>query len=297
MATKKRGLGKGLSALLENTDTDITTRSANKNHSGSLGGVSELPLSSIETNPFQPRTHFEKEALRELSESIKAHGIIQPVTVRKMGNDSYQLISGERRFKAAQLAELEEIPCYVRVADDQSMLEMALVENIQREELDAVEVAISFQRLIDECSLTQEQLSERMGKKRTTVTNYLRLLKLPAEIQLAIRDRKISMGHARALINVEDPKKRLNIFRKVIEENLSVRHVEELVRKLVEAPGTTTSKTSTSLSFQETKLRDDLKEKFGKHVTLSRDASGRGKIVIPYATESELEKIVAHFDV
>lgn len=297
MAAKKRGLGKGLSALLEDSQTDITTRKAGKGGTEVLGSVSELPIKSIETNPFQPRTHFEKEALKDLTDSIKAHGIIQPVTVRKMGRDQYQLISGERRFRAAQLAELKVIPCFIRVADDQSMLEMALVENIQREELDAVEVAISFQRLIDECSLTQEQLSERMGKKRSTVTNYLRLLKLPAEIQLAIRDRKISMGHARALINIEDGKKQIQLFRKAVDESLSVRQVEELVRNQAKPNQTKPRRSTNALSFQASKLRDDLRTQFGEKVSVTSDENGKGKVVIPFDSEADLDKIAAYFDI
>lgn len=299
MSTKKRGLGKGLSALLEDTNTDITSRSKSEQSTGTVGEVSMLPLSSIDTNPFQPRTHFEKEALWELTESIRQHGIIQPVTVRKMGYDKYQLISGERRFKASKLAELVEIPCFVRIADDGTMLEMALVENIQREELDAIEVAISFQRLIEECDLTQEKLSERMGKKRSTVTNFLRLLKLPAEIQLAIRDKKLTMGHAKALINISDPKLQLRIFKKALSESLSVRKLEELVREQTakDMPDVSAKADKAPLSPQDVKLQDDLREKFGKRVKVSRDNKGGGRIVIPFESDSDLDQISDHLDV
>ncbi|HLG02137.1 MAG TPA: ParB/RepB/Spo0J family partition protein, partial [Bacteroidia bacterium] len=231
MSTKRNALGKGLSALLESASTDITTNPRLNAEPGAIvGSVSNIPVSQIEANPFQPRSHFEEVALKELADSIKQHGIIQPVTVRKMGYDRFQLISGERRFRASQLAGLESIPAYVRVANDQAMLEMALVENIQRENLDAIEIAISYKRLIDECSLTQEQLSEKVSKQRSTVTNYLRLLRLPPIVQLGIREKKISMGHARALINVEKQDVMEDLYHRIMEEELSVREVEDLAR-------------------------------------------------------------------
>ena len=203
MAKKKRALGKGLSALLKNPDTDITTNESIANTNQVVGSVSEIKIEQIEVNPFQPRTDFDQDALQELAISIKELGIIQPLTVRKLGYDKFQLISGERRFRASQLAGLKTVPVYIRIANDQAMLEMALVENIQREQLNPVEIALSYQRLIDECKLTQEKMSERVGKKRSTITNYLRLLKLPAEILAALRDESISMGHARALAGLE----------------------------------------------------------------------------------------------
>src|SRR4051812_34249358 len=208
MTTKKPALGRGLSALLENAKTDITTKNIGEN-AAVVNSVATIRVQQIETNPFQPRTNFEETALQELSDSIRQHGIIQPITVRKLGYDKYQLISGERRFRASQLAGLTSVPAYIRIANDQGMLEMALVENIQRENLDAIEVAISYKRLIDECDLTQEQLSQKVSKQRSTITNYLRLLKLPVEIQLAIRNGDITMGHARALINIENADKQL----------------------------------------------------------------------------------------
>ncbi|MBU2018375.1 MAG: ParB/RepB/Spo0J family partition protein, partial [Bacteroidetes bacterium] len=206
---KRPSLGKGLSALLQDSSTDITTKNGN---SGAANTIADLPISNIEANPFNPRTNFEKEALEELAQSIRIHGIIQPLTVRKLGRDKYQLISGERRFRASQLAGLEEVPAYVRVANDQTMLEMALVENIQREDLNAIEVALSYERLIEECSLTQDQLSHKISKSRSSITNHLRLLKLPVEIQSGVRDSLISMGHARALVSAGDERLQINIF-------------------------------------------------------------------------------------
>lgn len=230
MAEKKRALGKGLSALLKNAETDITTAESIENTTKIVGSISELPLNQIEVNPFQPRTEFDEDALQELAVSIKELGVIQPITVRKLGYDKFQLISGERRFRASQIAGLNSIPVYIRIANDQEMLEMALVENIQREQLNPVEVALSYQRLIDECKLTQEKMSERVGKKRSTITNYLRLLKLPAEILSSLKKEEISMGHARALINVNNPETQINIFRDAISNQFTVREIEQIVK-------------------------------------------------------------------
>ncbi|RYZ33986.1 MAG: ParB/RepB/Spo0J family partition protein, partial [Sphingobacteriales bacterium] len=229
-AKKKPAMGRGLNALLEgnNTYQERTPSVA----AAVANNMDEIPVSAIEVNPFQPRTHFDQEALKELSESIKVQGIIQPITVRQLSEGSYQLISGERRLQASKLAGLEKVPAYVRKANDQQMLEMALIENIQRENLNAIEIALSYQRLISEIGLKQEELGDRVGKNRSTVTNYLRLLKLPPDIQIALRDNQISMGHARALINLEGVDKQLAVFRKIVEEQLSVRKVEELVRNL-----------------------------------------------------------------
>jgi ParB family chromosome partitioning protein len=233
--TKKPVLGRGISAMLPDADVvnpprhkfDRPTEVPVKQEKD----VNEIKISDIEANPSQPRTHFDEEALKELTESIKTIGLIQPVTVRETEAGRYQIISGERRYRAAKVAGLTTIPVYIRKADDKDLLEMALVENIQREDLDAIEIAISFQRLIDECSLTQESLSERVGKKRATVANYLRLLRLPPQIQLFIRNRKLSMGHARAIVGVDDEKLQLKIARKTIDEELSVRQVETLIKK------------------------------------------------------------------
>ena len=298
---KKQALGKGLSALLENANTDITSRYEGEKLNV-VGSVSNIDVKHIEANPFQPRTHFEKEALIELVESIKTHGIIQPVAVRKMGYDKYQLISGERRFRASQLAGLTHIPAYVRVANDQAMLEMALVENIQRENLDAMEVAISYKRLIDECNLTQEQLSEKVSKQRSTITNYLRLLKLPAEIQLGIREREITMGHARALVNIDDPEVQMAIFNQIVKNDLSVRQVEELARG-GSKPAVTTEvpskgkKEKATPTIEAQKINKELNELFKTKVELKRQTNGKGKIVINFKSDEELERIIALLDI
>ncbi len=223
---KRNSLGRGLSALLESADTDVTSI-----ESKTLNSVANIYISQIEANPFQPRTEFNEENLNELADSIRVHGVIQPITVRKVGFEKYQIISGERRTRASLLASLTEIPAYIRVANDQEMLEMAIIENIQREELNPIEIAISYKRLLEECNLKQEELGERVGKNRTTVNNYLRLLKLPDEIQIGLRENKISMGHARALINVTSNEWRMEIFQRAVTEGLSVRAVENLAKQ------------------------------------------------------------------
>lgn len=259
--------------------------------------INEIEIDRIEVNPYQPRKTFDEEALRELSSSIREIGIIQPITVRRVNGDSYQLITGERRFKAAIMAGLETIPAYVRGADDQNMLEMALVENIQREDLDAIEVAISYQRLIEEVDLTQENLSERVGKKRSTIANYLRLLKLPAEIQLGIRDRLINMGHARALVNVPDPNVQLEIYQKIIKDDLSVRRVEELVRRNNNARGPRQNEGRAGEKASEyVELKDQLSRFFETEVEFRRNNKGSGRIVIPFASDQDLERILAMLD-
>lgn len=291
---KKKGLGRGLSALLDDPATDITTRAEGGTaiQQRPSGGISTLPIAHIEPNPFQPRTHFSDEALAELAQSITELGIIQPVTVRKLGYDRYQLISGERRFRASQLAGLTEVPAYIRIANDEAMLEMALVENIQREELDAIEVAISFQRLIDEVKLTQEQLSEKVGKDRTTVTNYLRLLKLPPEIQLGLRQRSIGMGHARALIAIHDPARQLELYHRIVESQLSVRQVEELAR--TSAPKGAKSASTTARPNKE--LSRQLAERFGSKVSVKQTTEGKGKIEIAFKNEEELQRILGRMN-
>ena len=303
MSTKRNALGKGLSALLENANTDITS-SKFENEGKVVGAVSTIEISSIEVNPFQPRTHFDEEALNELATSIKEHGIIQPVTVRKLGYDKYQLISGERRFRASQIAGLQSIPAYIRIADDQTMLEMALVENIQRQDLNAIEVAISYKRLIEECSLTQEQLSQKVSKQRSTISNYLRLLKLPVEIQLAIRNGDLSMGHARALINIDNEEKQLEIYLKIITDNLSVREVENIVSGEKEGGSGAQKESSasdglakSSLSFNDLKVVEDLRAAFSSKVNIVKSDNGKGKIVIPFKSESDLQRIIDLFDI
>lgn len=295
MSTKKRGLGRGLSALLENSDTDITNRTGTPDNSKVAGSVSVLNVANLEPNPFQPRLHFDEDALAELAESIKQHGIIQPITVRKMGYDKYQIISGERRFRASQLAGLQDVPCYIRVASDQSMLEMALVENVQRENLDAIEIAIGYQRLIDECSLTQEQLAEKVGKKRATVTNYLRLLKLPVDIQVAIKENVLSMGHARALINIGDAAKQLELFEAIVADALSVRQTEALVRGakpvVPKTPKASTPKPAPVLPADVELWREQLSSRFDRSVNVKRNNKGKGNIVIPFDSDADLARL------
>ena len=291
---KKNSLGRGLGALIESQET--TPRKVEVPKAARLNsGVAEVKIEDIDANPYQPRTIFDEEALNELAGSIKEIGIIQPVTLREKEQGKYQLISGERRLRAAKIAGLKKLPAYIRKADDQNMLEMALVENIQREDLDAIEVAISYQRLIDECELTQETLSQRVGKKRATVTNYLRLLKLPADIQLGIKDRKISMGHARALVNIEKPQDQIRIFNKIVDQELSVRKVEELVRNLHVIKDTTALQEESAKKEYDS-LKNDLSSFFKTSVDFKRSNNGAGKIVIPFKSDEDLERIVAIFD-
>lgn len=302
-AIKKSALGKGLGALLAENDT--TEIHENLHKPGAMatapvvvpetnvaGSVSFIPVDKIDTNPFQPRTDFDEMALGELSESIKLQGIIQPLTLRKLSDDQYQLISGERRLRASKLAGLTEVPAYIRTANDQEMLEMGLIENIQREDLNAIEIAISFQRMIDEVGLKQDELGERVSKNRSTVTNYLRLLKLPPVIQAGIRDGRISMGHARAIINVGDIDKQLWIYRQIIEKELSVRKVEELVRDLGKKTEPAERKEPTTMSYHLKKVQDDLSSRFGTKVALRVDDNGRGKIEIPVLSTNDLNRIL-----
>lgn len=291
--SKKKALGRGLNALLSDSESEERLESdLPVVHPSPSGSIAEIPIGQIEVNPFQPRTHFDKESLQELAESIKVHGIIQPITVRRLARDQYQLISGERRFQASQLAGLKTIPAYVRSADDQQMLEMALIENIQRENLNAIEIALSYQRLISECNLNQEQLGERVGKNRATVTNYLRLLKLPPDVQIAVRDNKITMGHARAIINVENPDQQLFIFKKILSEDLSVRKVEELVRSLSEQAGTQ-GKAGTPVSGNReiSNLQSQLSSHFGTRVVVKSDGK-KGEIKIPFLSVEDLNRIL-----
>ncbi len=297
-AEKRNALGKGLSALLN----DSVNVLPNKNEAissaeiGSVGSVNDIKISEIEVNPFQPRTDFDHDAMAELADSIKLQGLIQPITVRRINAHRYQLISGERRLRASRLAGLTQIPAYVRTANDQQMLEMALIENIQRENLNAMEVALSFQRMIDECALKQEELGERVSKNRSTVTNYLRLLKLPPSIQASIRDGRISMGHARALINIGDPAKQLYIHTQIIQQELSVRKVEELVRDLQRPPVRKEGKQPEPLSFQVQKIQDDLASKFSTKVKLKVSGQGKGTIEIPFLSEDDLNRILEMLD-
>jgi ParB family chromosome partitioning protein len=298
---KKNALGKGLSALLESASTDITSRYANDENPKTVNSTSLIPIKQIETNPFQPRTTFDEEALQELTNSIETLGIIQPITVRKLGYDKFQIISGERRFRASQRAGLTEIPAYIRIANDQAMLEMAIVENVQRDDLDAIEVALSYQRLLDECKLTQEKLSERVGKKRATVANYLRLLKLPEEVQAAIITRKISMGHARALLGSEDKTQQLEILDRILSEGLSVRAVERLVKgEELEVPSKVSAEEKSSstpsepaiLPVEYAQIRDEISENLGMKVQLKRSEKGNGKIEISFNSDIELKEFL-----
>ncbi len=294
--TKKRALGRGLSALLENADTDITTKNVSL-EGKTVGSISSLLIEQIEANPFNPRTYFEEEQLTELKDSIAVHGIIQPLTVRKLGRDRYQLISGERRFRASQLAGLTEIPCYIRIANDQSMLEMALVENIQRVDLNAIEVALSYQRLIDECNFTQEQLSQKVGKSRSNIANFLRLLKLPAPIQIGIRQGFISMGHARAIVSSGDEATQLLLFEKVMEEGLSVRAVENLIKdKKIDKPQTDKKPEMPKLSSFAESFQNRLSKQLKTKVQIAANNNGQGKIVINFESEEELDKIIDFID-
>lgn len=294
--TKKRAaLGKGLSALLENADTDITSKS---NGTGIVGSISTLPISSIEANPFNPRTHFEKEALKELSDSIRIHGIIQPLTVRKLGRDKYQLISGERRFRAAQLAGLDEVPAYVRIANDQTMLEMALVENIQREDLNPIEVALSYERLIEECDLTQDQLSQKISKSRSSITNHLRLLKLPPEVQTGVRSNQISMGHARALVSAGSAEEQIELFERILNEQLSVREVEALLRgesvrtETVHNNPAKKTENTPGISEREFVFKEHLGDRLSAKVEIKKSAKGTGKIIVNFNSDSDLQRII-----
>ena len=262
----------------------------------SLGSINEIKLSEIEVNPFQPRTDFDQEALLELADSIKVQGIIQPITVRRLNANSYQLISGERRFRASKIAGLTQIPAYVRSANDQQMLEMALIENIQRENLNSIEVAISLQRMIEECNLKQDELGDRVSKNRSTVSNYLRLLKLPPAIQVSIRENEITMGHAKALITIDDPAKQIFIHQHIIKEGLSVRKTEELVRSMQQAPVKKEGKQPEPISFQVQKIQDDLASKFSTRVKLKIGDQGRGTIEIPFLSESDLTRILEIMD-
>jgi ParB family chromosome partitioning protein len=296
--SKKKALGRGLSALLSDTpedeklDVDVTSPVREKENKVVTDSINEILLSEIETNPFQPRQHFDQEALQELSESIKVHGIIQPITVRRFSNNQYQLISGERRFQASKLAGLTKIPAYIRTADDQQMLEMALIENIQRENLNPIEISLSYQRLISECNLKQEELGDRVGKSRSTVTNYLRLLKLPPDIQIAMRDNKLTMGHARAIINVENPDSQLYIFKKTLAEDLSVRKVEELARELTtNTKETPTAVTPSAQPKEVTQLQTRLSSHFGTKVSVKSDGK-KGDIRIPFLSIEDLNRIL-----
>ena len=290
LQNKKRGLGRGLDAILQSPETDITSSDISGNYVA--GAVAELNIDFIEANPFQPRTDFDEAALNELAESIKIQGVIQPVTVRKMGRDKYQLISGERRLRASKMAGLKTIPVFIRVANDEQMLEMALIENTHREGLNAIEIALSYQRLIEECNITQEQLSEKVGKDRSTVTNFLRLLKLPPEVQVALRDGFISMSQARAIINIEDKTKQLIILKEIIDKDLSVRQVEELVRSL-NTKNVKTKKQKDVLPEAFIYKVDSLSKSLNTKVKINRNSKGKGSLTIDFKNDEDFERLIA----
>jgi len=288
MAAKKNVLGRGLGALID------VSEDQNRDLIHSPSAVNEIPVNNIAVNPFQPRTSFDEESMTELVMSVEEHGIIQPITVRRTPDNTYQLITGERRLRAAQKVGLKRIPAYVREAGDESMLELALVENIQREDLDAIEVAISYQRLIEEFSLTQERLGERVGKKRATIANYLRLLNLPVEVQTAIRGKKLSMGHARALLAIDDKKLLLDVFGKTLSQELSVRQVESLARRARTVEAAQESGEDQRSDYED--LREHLSHHFGATVEFKRSNKGTGRIVIPFKSDEDLQRIVSILD-
>ncbi len=287
---RKNALGRGLGALIDGVEKEALEKKVEANM--------QIPVELIESNPFQPRTRFDEESLEELASSIRQLGLVQPITVRETGGGKFQLIAGERRLRAARLAGLTHVPAFIRTADDQAMLELALVENIQRVDLDAIDVAISYQRLIDECRLTQEEMSERVGKQRSTISNYLRLLKLPPEIQLGIKNKQLTMGHARTLINIDDEKKQIEVYYRIIDEDLSVRSTEELVRILqadiIKDPVKVEKKRKLNEDFSQ--LSTHLEKIFSSKVAFRINDKGKGKIVIQFDTPDEMERILGLFD-
>ncbi|MEQ9466504.1 MAG: ParB/RepB/Spo0J family partition protein [Ekhidna sp.] len=289
---KRSGLGRGLGALLEDSGEKKKISGSGATPSGA---INEIDISQIETNPWQPRTDFDEEALNDLAESIKVQGIIQPITVRALSEKEFQLISGERRLQASKKAGLKTIPAYIRLADDQQMLEMALIENIQRENLNAIEIALSYQRLLAECDLKQEELGERVGKNRSTVTNYLRLLKLPPDIQIALRDGKLSMGHARALISIDDVSRQLDIFSQIVKQDLSVRKVEELVRS--NGKKETKTEKPADVDPEIKKLQSKLANHFGSKIAIKADGKNKGEIKIPFTSTEDLNRILEILDI
>ena len=303
VSKKRKALGRGLGALLSDsvdsrTPLESPTQKAKREEEEAKEDsktmlVSAIDINSIETNPYQPRKEFKKDALEELAESIRTQGLIQPITVRRLTKDHYQLIAGERRLIASKMIGMTDIPAYIRTADDQQMLEMALIENIQRENLNAIEIALSYQRLITDCTLKQEEIGERVGKKRSTVNNYLRLLRLPPEIQAAIRDSRITMGHARAIINIENIDTQLNIFKRIIGDDLSVRKVEELVRQLaVDGGSTPAARKKPGSSPEVVRMQDRLSSHFGTRVMLRTDNGNKGEIRIPFLSTEDLNRIL-----
>lgn len=290
---KKKSMGRGLDEILGSPETDITSKDISGNYVA--GAIAEIDINLIETNPFQPRTEFDETALRELAQSIKEQGVIQPVTVRKLGYDKYQLISGERRLRASKMAGMKTIPVFIRVANDQQMLELALIENIHRENLNAIEVAISYQRLIDECGLTQEEVSEKVGKSRSAVANFLRLLKLPPEVQLALRDGHITMGHARALINIGDKEEQLKLLQQIIMEEMNVRQTEEMADKAKVSGSKEKKQTNFLPEHFKSKIKT-LSQTLNTKVKVKRNIKGQGSVVIDFKDEAEFDRIMELFN-
>lgn len=290
MAVKRNALGRGLDSLISMSDVQTSGSSA----------INEIPISQISPNPEQPRVNFDNESLEELAVSIRELGIIQPLTLRSIGVDSYQIISGERRYRAARMAGLETVPAYVRTASDNEVTEMALIENIQREDLNSIEIALTFRKLIDQYNLTQERLSERIGKKRATIANFLRLLKLPAEVQIGLRDRKVDMGHARALLSIEKPTLQLKLYNEIIKKGLSVRQVETMAKQLQERDAKGEADVQPAVRQLSNNdydiLKKNLSSSFKTPVKLTVDASGKGKITFPFKNEDELENLIRIFD-
>ena len=290
MVSKKNALGKGLGALLENAKTDITSK-AGVETNAQAGLTSRINIDNITPNPFQPRIDFEKESLLELTDSIKEHGVIQPITVRKIGRDNFQIISGERRYQACKIAKISEIPCYIRIANDEEMLEMAIVENIQRKNLNAIEIGLSYQRLIDECNLTHEQLSIKLSKNRSTISNFLRLLKLPVEVQKALRDSKITMGHARALLSFNSEAEILTAFNKIISDSLSVRDAEKMNQKKK-----LKQEEKIILSGYELRMQNNISFQLKSDVKIKKNSNGKGQLVISFKNQDQLNEILENFD-
>jgi ParB family chromosome partitioning protein len=290
MVSKKNALGKGLGALLENAKTDITSKAGIETNA-QAGLTSRINIDNITPNPFQPRIDFEKESLLELTESIKEHGVIQPITVRKIGRDNFQIISGERRYQACKIAKISEIPCYIRIANDEEMLEMAIVENIQRKNLNAIEIGLSYQRLIDECNLTHEQLSIKLSKNRSTISNFLRLLKLPVEVQKALRDSKITMGHARALLSFNSEAEILTAFNKINSDSLSVRDAEKMNQKKK-----LKKEEKIILSRYELRMQNNISFQLKSDVKIKKNSKGKGQLVISFKNQDQLNEILENFD-
>ncbi|MFM2225352.1 MAG: putative chromosome-partitioning protein parB [Bacteroidota bacterium] len=298
MAKQKAELGRGIRALLQSIDDDSEELIPNvATNNTATNSVSAVQLNQIEVNPFQPRVDFDQDRLEDLAQSIAVHGLIQPITVRRLENNKYQLISGERRLRASKMAGLEAVPAYIRTANDQEMLEMALIENIQREDLNPIEISINYQRLMKECELNQEQLAERVGKDRSTVANFLRLLKLPEIVQMALKEKAVSMGHARALLGLENVDEQLFIFKEIEKKNLSVRQVEQAVSQMKRKSITQKKTKQSNIAYEYQKVQDKLTSHFSTRIKLNRSATGRGEISIPFFSDEDLNRIIDIFNI